>query len=346
MNKEYKDMLNELHFSSEQKEQMIDRLMQQAAQPMPAYKPRRSMKRTVAAVLAAAAVLSMGAGAAYVGWASDAFKAAFGTAQTEIIDKIGYPVDASASDAGFTITADAVMGDKYNINIVYTITAQDGRVLDADNMLCQETLDFNQSGMGGSSWFVDDVPGDNQVQYIMQCSVDDEKGIRQGTATAHFTSIKVWDDASEQATVLAEGNWKLRFDLRYDDIGTELLSEPIAVETQAGTAMIQSVNISPLGFRIAAEYPTVNEQTQKEIDSFEQPESGKWPGDTPYDKLTAFSIVLNLKDGSTLDLGKWMGSSCNIYTRKIVLRDTFRDEVIPLDQMESITIQDVTLPIQ
>src|SRR5699024_1506359 len=118
------------------------------------------------AVLAAAAVLTMGAGAAYVGWASDAFEAAFGTAQTEIIDKIGYPVDASASDAGFTITADAVMGDKYNINIVYTITAEDGRVLDADKMLCQETLDFNQSGMGGSSWFVDDVPGDNQVQYI------------------------------------------------------------------------------------------------------------------------------------------------------------------------------------
>ena len=57
MNKEYKDMLSELHFSSEQKEQMIDRLMQQAAQPIPAYKPRRSIKRTVAAVLAAAAVL-------------------------------------------------------------------------------------------------------------------------------------------------------------------------------------------------------------------------------------------------------------------------------------------------
>lgn len=40
-----------------------------------------------------------------------------------------------------------------------------------------------------------------------------------------------------------------------------------------------------------------------------------------------------------------MGSSCDLKTREIVLRDTFRDQVIPLDQMESITIENVTLPV-
>ena len=47
-------------------------------------------------------------------------------AQTEIIDKIGYPVGASDTDNGVTVTADAVMGDAYNAVIVYTISRDDG----------------------------------------------------------------------------------------------------------------------------------------------------------------------------------------------------------------------------
>ena len=54
-------------------------------------------------------------------------------AQTEIIDKIGYPVGASDTDNGVTVTADAVMGDAYNAVIVYTISRDDGtRLLPED----------------------------------------------------------------------------------------------------------------------------------------------------------------------------------------------------------------------
>ena len=60
--------------------------------------------------------------------AVEVFSPLFGgaPAQTEIIDKIGYPVGASDTDNGVTVTADAVMGDAYNAVIVYTISRDDG----------------------------------------------------------------------------------------------------------------------------------------------------------------------------------------------------------------------------
>ena len=338
-------MLDHLHFSDEQKARMVDHLMQAQQAGQPARKHRRPLRRRVVAPLAGAAVLTVGAGAAYMGLASGAFAAVFGTEETEIIDKIGYPVGVSDTDAGFTITADAIMGDKYSVNIIYTITADDGRELHADRMLAEDTLEFQRSGMGGSTWFADDTPGDNQVQYIMQYTVDDENGLRQGRATAEFTKLQEWNPETEQAEVIAEGKWKLRFDMRYEDIGTSVIDQPVAVQAEAGTAMLRAVYLSPLGFRITADYPEVNAQTQQEIDSFEMPESGREPQNTPYEKLTGLDIFLTLKDGTKLDLGTCMGSSCDLKTREIVLRDTFRDQVIPLDQMESITIENVTLPV-
>lgn len=45
MNKEYKDMLNELHFSEEQKENMVDRLMRAQLEPVQPHKRRRPIRR-------------------------------------------------------------------------------------------------------------------------------------------------------------------------------------------------------------------------------------------------------------------------------------------------------------
>ena len=116
----------------------------------------------------------------------------------------------------------------------------------------------------------------------------------------------------QQAEVIAEGKWKLRFDMRYEDIGTSVIDQPVAVQAEAGTAMLRAVYLSPLGFRITADYPEVNAQTQQEIDSFEMPESGREPQNTPYEKLTGLDIFLTLKDGTKLDLGTCMGSSCDL----------------------------------
>ena len=81
-------------------------------QTRPARRPVRRI-----ALIAAAAVLVLAVGPAgatgILRSAAEVFSPLFGgaPAQTEIIDKIGYPVGASDTDNGVTVTADAVMGD-------------------------------------------------------------------------------------------------------------------------------------------------------------------------------------------------------------------------------------------
>ena len=89
-----------------------------------------------------------------------------GPAETEIIDRIGYPIGASATSNGVTITADAIMGDTYSYAIVYSIRQDDGSPWSAtetlaararqDGLLPPEIPQLRHSGahirrQGGSS---------------------------------------------------------------------------------------------------------------------------------------------------------------------------------------------------
>ena len=88
------------------------------------------LRRRYLAAAAAVLVLAVGTAGAtgILRSAAEVFSPLFGgaPAQTEIIDKIGYPVGASDTDNGVTVTADAVMGDAYNAAVVFTFRTDDG----------------------------------------------------------------------------------------------------------------------------------------------------------------------------------------------------------------------------
>ena len=133
-NKMYNSALDELRFSDEAKSRMVDRLMaaaEQPEQPVAIHCVRR-FPRIAAVGVAAALVLSIGAGATGVfKSASDAFAGVFGpTADTEIIDQIGHPIGASDTAGGVTVTADAILFDGYNYLISYTLEKEDGSAFD------------------------------------------------------------------------------------------------------------------------------------------------------------------------------------------------------------------------
>ena len=133
-NKMYNSALDELRFSEEAKSRMVDRLMtaaEQPEQPVAIHRVRR-FPRITAVGVAAALVLSIGAGATGVfKSASDAFAGVFGpTADTEIIDQIGRPIGASDTSNGVTVTADAILFDGYNYLISYTLEKEDGSAFD------------------------------------------------------------------------------------------------------------------------------------------------------------------------------------------------------------------------
>ena len=251
-------MLSELHFSEEQKKNMVDRLMRAQLEPVQPKKRRRPIGRTVAAIAAVAAVMSMGAGAVYSGLASDAFSAIFGTEQTEIIDKIGKPLGVSDNDAGITVTADAILGDEHNLNVVFTLTKDDGSSWDVTDA---KTLSFGEAtvrlnhlgGSHGGAWFVDEDPNDNQIQYVEQITVDDGS-IPMGSAKASMSDLTVYDSQTGDVQQVIEGSWNLRFDVQYEDSSVELLTDSVQVATDAGTETVTEVRLSPVGFRLSGYY--------------------------------------------------------------------------------------------
>ena len=108
---EYQESLNGLRFTDEQKEAIARRAAQAAQQQSRQARPahRRPVRRMALVAAAAVLVLAMGTAGAtgILRSAVEVFSPLFGgaPAQTEIIDQIGYPVGASDTDNGVTVTA-------------------------------------------------------------------------------------------------------------------------------------------------------------------------------------------------------------------------------------------------
>jgi len=101
--KTYRETMDELRFTEQEKEAMVDRLLERGGSSRKGLNLRRA-----AVAVAAAAVLTVGAGAAVVLTpAGEVFASVLGgaPAQTEILDRMGVPVGASDTHNGVTITA-------------------------------------------------------------------------------------------------------------------------------------------------------------------------------------------------------------------------------------------------
>ena len=340
--KTYRESMNELQFSPQQKQEMIDRLTAQSARP-----PRgRAIPLRRVCALGAAAVLTgaLCLGAAANGVlkpAAQAFGVVFGTApaQTEIIDQIGRPLDARATVDGVTVQADAIIGDTYSYAIVYSIYREDGQPITADpdpnrdGTLALRFGDWNTDvghlgGMHGTAWFFDEDPADNAVQFVQLLTAD--APLKPGTATVHLTDLK--QGIGEDAALLAEGSWELRFDFAFEDSSLELPGgQSFTVNGEAAT--LNSVFVSPLSLRI--DYTVDTPVPQRENGS-----SGMADGAS-----TPQPVFLTLTDGSRIDLtGFGGGVPPEGDTTPCELSGVF-DQILPLDTIESITIGEATIPV-
>lgn len=122
--------------------------------------------------------------------------------------QIGYPIGASATSNGVTITADAIMGDTYSYAIVYSIRRDDGSPLVSDETLAAGAerdgllpLRFRNygtqvrtsgGGAHGSSWFYDADPADNAIQFVEMMTQD--QPLKPGTASVKFQDLSVYTD--------------------------------------------------------------------------------------------------------------------------------------------------------
>ena len=351
-NKQYNSALDEMHFSDEAKARMVDRLMAAAAQPeQPAVRHRvRRFPRMAAVGVAAALVLSIGAGATGVfKSAGEAFAGVFGpTADTEIIDQIGHPIGASDTSNGVTVTADAILFDGYNYLISYTLEKEDGSAFDctknSDTGLldlfwnrADSTIGGNTHGAIGSSYFYDENPNDNAIQYVETMSYNDSVQTG-GTAKITLGDLSVPDGETGELTTIAEGTWHLKFKLEAGNSAVELPAGQ-TIDVNGKTATISKVVLSPIGYHFVY---TVDGEAQ-----FEDAESGKEPGSSR-DTWDAFSATLSItrKDGTVIDLSDIGGSMERQNGKTACTRQGTFDTILPVDEVASVTIGDATIAVK
>ena len=183
----------------------------------------------------AALVLAVGAGATGgLKTVAQAFAGVFGpTADTQVMDQIGYPIGASDTDNGVTVTAEAILFDGYNYLMTYSIAREDGTAFSVEEIpqgegrlnltwdSADSTIGRNTTGAHGSSYFYDADPTDAAIQYVETMSYH-EQAQAGGTVKITLQDLRTVGDRETASQVLAEGTWNLKFQLKAGDLSVRL----------------------------------------------------------------------------------------------------------------------------
>ena len=345
---EYTEAMSGLRFTDEQKAAIAARAAQTARQQTQPRRSRRHIGRT--AVIAACLVVVLTATAGATGVLQSAVEVLsplFGgsPAQTEIIDQIVYPIGASDTDNGVTVTAEAVMGDAYNAVVVYTISRDDGTALlpegTAGDMLLVHGngTDLNVlGGTHGGSHFVVEDPASSSIQLVETISAD--VPINDCTATGVFEDICTWDEATGEAVPVIEGKWKVKFQMAYEDSSVTLGNGETFVQ-DGMTFTIDSITLSPVAYKV--DYTVDSEVVWSDSGSGRQSEEDSRQMERYFENV---EILLTLTDGTVMDLSNAGGSIGPENGVTICSKGEMFSQVIPMDEMASISVGGVIFDLQ
>ena len=167
----------------------------------------------------------------------------FGGAQTEIVDKIGVPIGASTSVNGYTLTADAIIGDRYSVLIAYTLTRDDGQPL-------PENIDYQYRKVWASGYGTRMIIDEDNPSVAHFHERKRRNDILLGRiATVSFSNLII--DNGEEDIVVAEGTWELTFTIRYPDATEKLPVKSFDVTDDGGRKFrVKEIMLSPVGIHL------------------------------------------------------------------------------------------------
>lgn len=211
-----------------------------------ARKPRKAAARRWIS-LAACFILVLSAALtaeATDGTVSNLLAPVFGGAKTEIVDQIGVPIGASTSVNGYTLTADAIIGDRYSAIIAYTLTREDGQPI-------PENIGFQHREIWASGYRtrIEIDENDPSTAHFHERNYRNVPLFGR-IFTNSFTNLVI-DNGDEDETLVAEGTWALTFAFRYPD-ATEKLPVKAFDVTDAGgrTYTVKEILLSPVGIHL------------------------------------------------------------------------------------------------
>lgn len=165
----------------------------------------------------------------------------FGGAQTEIVDEIGVPIGASTSVNGYTLTVDAIIGDRYSVMIAYTLSRDDGQPI-PENIRFQHT-EIQASGYSTSIEIDENDPSTAHFHERWRRN----EPLLGRIVTPSFSTLII-DNGEEEDTILAEGTWEVTFALRYPDTSETLPVKNLYVYDEAGKKYrVKSIILSSMG---------------------------------------------------------------------------------------------------
>lgn len=386
MESKYVSALDDLRFSDDAKAQMVERLVvaadamdagsdaapanaiqfadgarMETATPQSAGKPPRRQRkhnlRIIAAAIAAAAVIAAG-GVAYASGAlitvqqavDDIFNGA--PAQTEIIDKIGRPIDAIAENGGITMTADTVIGDATHCAVVYSLVRDDGEPFDVsgafddgERMILPYTFRASSikadtaSGSASGSYYVYDAdPNDSAIQLVSLMEFNIDKSLVGSTIYREWRDLLRFDGQTGQRQTIAEGTWHLKFKLNYEDAG---ISFPTGqtFDLNGMTATVDSLTVSPIAFSI-----TYTVDSAMPVFDDDGGKMGDENNATLDRYLGTGTITFHLADGTSFSRQGDIGGSTNTDGDVTHCENGFFfDRVIDAEQVVAVTIGGMTI---
>lgn len=318
--------------------------------------PRRTRRRPwvrVAAGLAIALVLGGGGTVAVAAGVlpnpanvlSDLFGGA--PAQTELLDSVGRPVGASCTSNGVTVTATAVIGDRSNYTVVFTVERADGEAIEGITSRDDGTLILSDATLrvdgtmsaSGSSRFYDADPADNAIQlaFTLGATTWDGSSVLGRTARFSMSELSTFSAAGE-TEVVATGDWDLKFEMNYVDTTVEL---PAGQETtwQGADVRIDAVEVSSVG--VTVEY-TIWRQMGDLGPSGQMGDEAR----AEQDAVIGLPVTVRFSDGTTFDAPSANSTAVkqDDGTTKVTNSVTY-DRIVDGADVVGVTVGDVSIDV-
>lgn len=265
------------------------------------------------------------------GYVSNLLAPLYGGAQTELVDSIGVPINASTTVAGYTLTAEAIIGDRYNAAIVYSLTRSDGGVLPEGLCFGDYVGALYGRGSGGSYIQPKRSEDGTRLEIVEQRTNVGRLFLVDRNVTVDFVDLVIWDPETQQETLWQKGTWSLKFTIRYEDTTIRVPSGNRTVTGPLGQSyQIKQILLSPIGIHIKmrTEDPNQGEDTTKSIMG-----AGMFP------------VSVLLTDGTAIEIEDWnCGGVSRAGTAKLNWGTMF-DEPIPLDSIQALVICGTAFPV-
>ena len=222
-----------------------DQVIQNVNEARNARKPKLQVRRWAAFAACFVLILSMALTAeATNGTVSNLLAPLFGGAQTEIVDEIGVPIGASTSVNGYTLTVDAIIGDRYSVMIAYTLSRDDGQPI-------PENIDFQHQEVWASGYRTRIVIDEENPSVAHFHERSERNDVLLGRIVTSSFSNLITNRGEENETVVAEGTWEITFTIRYPDTSIKLPVKDLIVYDETGKKyQVKRIILSSMGIHM------------------------------------------------------------------------------------------------